>query len=109
MYVFGKKITRKKKKSDVTPQVKFRVEIFRRINDCLFNSHIFHIIECWQANIYFQSVLDVGKVVDYITKYATKSEITRTRRIAKMMKTFLNDEIDKGQGVNTVFKKSRAD
>ena len=91
MHVVGKKITmKKKKKSDVTPQVKFRVEIFRRINDRWFNGHICPILECWQANIDFQLVLDVGKVVDYMTKYATKSEITKTRKVSKMMNTFLN-------------------
>ena len=96
---------KKKKKSEITPQVKFRVEIVCRINDRFFNSHIRPIIECWQANIDFQLVLDVGKVVDYMTKYATKSEITKTRSVAKMMKTLLNDAIDKGKGVNTVLKK----
>ena len=71
MYVVGKKITKNNKKSDVTPQVKFCFEIIRRINDRWFNSHIRPILEFWQTNIDFQLVLDVGKVVDYMPKYAT--------------------------------------
>ena len=87
-------------------QVKIRIEIVREINDRYLNSHSRPIIEAWQANIDIQIVLDSGKVVDYMTKYITKTEPTSTKAIMYTMKIILTTAIQEGYPMSYVLKKT---
>ena len=70
-YVVG---SRSGKKKLIGLTIKYRIELAKRTNDRHLNSHWRSIIEAWQANIDIQLIVDSVKVVQYTTKYVTKSE-----------------------------------
>jgi ATP-dependent DNA helicase PIF1 len=59
------------------------IEILSLRNDRWLNSHCRPLIETWMANVDMRLTIDVGKIVEYMTKYVTKAEPkhnTRTKR-----------------------------
>jgi hypothetical protein len=53
---------------------KTRFELHSRCNDRWLNSYIRPIMEVWRANMDMRLTVDVGKIIDYMTKYVTKAE-----------------------------------
>jgi hypothetical protein len=110
-YVVGavtgkKKIKGKRGKNQGDPTLMYRIEIVRKTNDRHLNSHWRPIIEAWQANIDIQLILDSGKVVQYMTKYVTKTEATSSKSIMRMMKKLLKSTIDDNLPTSRVLRKT---
>ena len=53
-----------------------------------------------------QLIIDSGKVVQYMTKYVTKSEPNSTKSIIRIMKKLLKSTSDDGLPANTVLKRT---
>ena len=53
---------------------KLAAQLIPERNDQWLNSHIRPILEVWLANIDIQVIVDNGKVIEYLTKYMTKTE-----------------------------------
>ena len=70
------------------------------------NSHSRSLLEAWQANMDMQLIVDCGKVVEYMTKYVTKTEAGSTKSILRMMKRISNSASEEGQPANSVLKKT---
>ena len=58
--------------------------------DRLIDSHIPGLIEIWLANMDFQLVVDIDKVIAYMTKYATKPEIEISSWMNKIIEEIIN-------------------
>ena len=59
-------------------------------NDRWINSHMRGLMEIWMANMDFQLVVDVDKVIAYMTKYVTKPEIEISSGMNKMILQIIN-------------------
>ena len=110
-YVVGSKRGKQKLKGERgkkqgSSEVKFRIEIVRRINDRHLNSHSRPLLESWQANMDMQLIVDSGKVVDYMTKYVTKTEAASTKTITRMMRKLLKSSTEEGLPISSVLKRT---
>ena len=54
------------------------------------------------ANIYFQLVLDLGKVVNYLTKYVNKPEKDMSDGMYHTIKKLMHENLNSGKSVKTV-------
>ena len=54
-------------------------------NDRWINSHMRGLMEIWMANMDFQLVIDVDKIIAHITNYVTKAEIKISSNMNKML------------------------
>ena len=77
-------------------------------NDRWLVSYPRHLLESWQANIDFQLMLDVDKVLRFMKKYVTKCERAMTKFIAAMMRRMLRKNIADGLSVQTALKRVMA-
>ena len=59
-------------------------------NDKWINSHMFGLMQIWLANMDFQLVVDVNKVVSYMTKYVCKPELEMSKGPSKIVKNLIN-------------------
>ncbi len=59
-------------------------------NDRWVNSHMRGLMELWRANSDFQLVVDIDKVITYMTKYVTKPEIEMSSNMNKMILKIIN-------------------
>ena len=60
----------------------------------------------WGANIDWQLVLDPGLVIDYMTKYVTKSELATTKTAARLMRSiFTRTVTDDGMSVQSFLRR----
>ena len=59
-------------------------------NDRWVNLHMRGLVELWRANIDFQLVVDIDKVITYMTKYVTKPEIEMSSNMNKMILQVIN-------------------
>jgi hypothetical protein len=75
-------------------------------NDAWLNSHCRSVIECWRANIDFCLSLDLGKVIEYMTKYFTKAESPMTPSAARLVRTILDSTVGAGGDVRTALKRT---
>ena len=57
-------------------EISVRAEIFLKRNDSFMNMHNRSICHCWRGNVDLQIILDQNAAVNYMVKYATKSEKT---------------------------------
>ena len=53
-----------------------------------------------------QLILDAGKVIDYMSKYVTKTETKMTRSIANLVRNILKQTIEDGMNVQAALKKT---
>ena len=86
-------------------ELDYEIDIVPLRNDRWLVSHPRHLLESWQANIDFQLIVDIKKVLRYMTKYATKCESTMTKGIAAMMRNVLRKTIADGLSVQTALKR----
>ena len=74
-----------------------RLEMIPKANDRWINSHCVPIFEVWLANMDMRLTIDVGKIVDYMTKYMTKSEKIANKNIEKLFKNKYSGGAEQGQ------------
>ena len=74
-------------------------------NNRWLNLHMHGFMQIWLANMNFQLVVDVNKVVSYITKYVCKTEMEMTKGLSKMVQKIINVEHHRGLGPKGIFKK----
>ena len=68
------------------PALGYNIQMNSLRNDMLFNSHMREFIKFWLANMDFQLVVDIDKVIPYMTKYVTKQEIETSSGMNKTIK-----------------------
>ena len=74
-------------------------------NDKWLNSHMHGVMQVWLANMDFQLVVDVNKVVNYMTKYVCKPEVEMSKGLSKMVENLINIGHQTGLGTKGVLKK----
>ena len=57
------------------------------------------------ANIDFQSVIDLGKAVNYLTKYVTKPDKDMSYGMHHTIKLLIHEHLNSGKSVKTVLQK----
>ena len=76
----------------VEPQYTYELRMNSIRNDRWLNSHMHGLMQIWLANMDFQLVVDVNKVVNYMTKYVCKPEMEMTKGLSKMVQKIFNIE-----------------
>ena len=61
------------------------LELVTRCNDGWLNPHNRPLFESHKANMDFRLIIDVGKVLNYMTKYVTKTETAPNNRSKRML------------------------
>ena len=87
------------------PEYTYELSMNSIRNDRWLNSHMHGLIQIWLANMNFQLVMDVNKVVSYMTKYVCKPEMEITKGLSKMLQKIINVEHHRGLGPKRIFKK----
>ena len=95
-----------KKRYDEKKSLKYRIETVPSRNDGWINSHFWSLFEVWGANVDFQLVLDVGKVINFMAKYVTKAEDSVTKGAASLIRSVLKKTIDEGLTVQAALKRT---
>ena len=67
--------------------------------------HMRGLMQIWLANMDFQLVIDLNKVVGYMTKYVCKPEMEMTKGLSKMVQKIINVEHHRGLGPKGILKK----
>ena len=78
------------KKRNGSVEYKLIAQLIPERNDKWLNSHIRPILEVWMANIDIQLIIYHGKVIEYLTKYMTKTETMNEVGIKRMFDNILN-------------------
>ena len=68
------------------PEFKYELSMNSIRNNRWLNSHMHGLMQIWLANMDFQLVVDVNKVVNYMTKYVCKSEMKCLKALVKWLK-----------------------
>ena len=85
---------------------KHRATIAPMRNDKWLNTSIHSISEVWGANMDWQPILDPGMVIDYMTKYVTKSKLSTTALLNKLVKTVYSDNLAQGRSAQSFLRQS---
>jgi len=72
------------------PEFKYELSMNSIRNDRWLNSHLISLMQIWLANMDFQLVVDVNKVVNYMTKYVCKPEMKMSKGLSKMVEKLIN-------------------
>jgi len=86
----------------------YQLEIVSQRNDSWLNSHFRPAFESWKTNVDFQLIVDIGKVMGYMTKYVTKTETRVTKRVASMMKHILEASVVGNESLVAALKRTMA-
>ena len=62
------------KNSDGTTSIYYNIVIETKRNDRQLIAYLRYLLESWQTNINFQLIIDIKKVLMYMTKYIIKTE-----------------------------------
>jgi len=84
--------------------IEYRIEMITDRNDKWLVCHPRHLLESWRGNIDFQLIVDVEKVLRYMTKYVTKVETNMTKGIAAMIRKMLKKTVESGLSVQAALK-----
>ena len=87
------------------PEFKYELSMNSIRNDRWLNSHMHGLMEIWLANMDFQLVVDVNKVVNYMTKYVCKPEMEMSKGLSKMVEKLINVGHHTGIGPRGILKK----
>ena len=90
---------------DVGPQYTYELSMNSIRNDRWLNSHMYCLMQIWLANMDFQLVVDVNKLVSYMTKYVCKPEMEMTKGLSEMVQKIINVEHHRGLGPKGILKK----
>ena len=69
------------------------------------NTHVETFLDSWMANIDFQMVVDLGKVIAYLTKYVTKPESDMSKGMLYVFKGVLKWIFHRGKTVGNTLQK----
>lgn len=72
------------------PEFKYKLSMNSIRNDRWLNSYVHGLMQIWLANIDFQLVVDVNKVVNYMTKYVCKPEMEMSKGLSKIVEKLIN-------------------
>jgi hypothetical protein len=64
------------------PQRKVSTSVYTKRNDCWLNNHNRVQLQEWGANVDFQLLVDIGKVVDYLVSHAARWQLNTFLRLA---------------------------
>ena len=84
--------------NDSEPEYTYELRMNSIRNDRWLNSHMHGLIKIRLANMDFQLVVDVNKVVSYMTKYLCKTEMKMSKGLSKMVQKIINVEHHRGLG-----------
>ena len=87
------------------PEFKYELSMNSIRNDRWLNSHLVGLMQIWLANMDFQLVVDVNKVVNYMTKYVCKPEMEMSKGLSKMVEKLINVGHHTGIGPRGILKK----
>ena len=93
------------KTSDGLYAVRYRIECLSKRNDRWLNSHCKVALCSWMANMDMRIVVDVGKVVEYLTKYVTKTEKSLSKGMKYFIRNVVTKNLDDGQTALQTIKK----
>jgi hypothetical protein len=85
---------------------RYIIDLNSKRNDAWLNSHCRSVMECWRANVDFRLTLDLGKIIDYMTKYVTKAESPMSSSAASLVRSILESTIHAGGEVQTALKRT---
>ena len=101
-------VSRKQKRNNEEVDVsvlRYTIDLKSRRNDYWVNSHNKTALQSWMANIDMRLVCDIGKVVDYLTKYITKTEKTLTRAAEGVITCIMTRTFAEGNDVITTLRR----
>ena len=78
------------------------VDIVAKRNDSWLNSHLRPVTDIWLANTDFQLIVDVVKVIGYMTKYVTKADTQLSRGARKVFKEIVEMPNNNDQSIQTI-------
>ena len=87
------------------PEYKYKLSMNSIRNDRWLNSKIHGLMKIWLANMDFQLVVDVNKVVSYMTKYVCKPEMEMSKVLSKMVQKIIYVGHHTGLGPKGILKK----
>jgi len=85
--------------------LRYRIELMTKRNDRWLNSHNQNFLESWMANMDFRLVVDIGKVMEYLTKYVTKPEKTLTRGMDFIVRSIMRANVIERTDTLTTLRK----
>ena len=62
------------------------------------------MLESWMANCDIRLVVDLGKVIQYLTKYVTKTEKNMSVGMCHLVKTILHNSLNLGHSVKSTLR-----
>jgi hypothetical protein len=81
-----------------------RFELHSRCNDRWLNSYVHPIMEVWRANMDMRSTVDVGKIIDYMTKYVTKAETASSSTARHAIGNVMKSSLTSGRSVQSTLR-----
>ena len=90
------------------PSFGYKLPMNGLCNDRWIDSYMQRLIEIWMANMDFQLVVDVNKVIAYMTKYVTKPEIEISSNMNKMIVQIINKSHVDGLTTKAILKNDSA-
>ena len=82
-----------------------KIECWCKRNDRWMNTHVSCMLEAWMANCDVRLVVDIGKVIQYLTKYVTKPEKDMSVGMCHLIKTILHTSLNVGVSVKSTLRK----
>ena len=80
----------------------YKVFMVSKRNDSWLNSSMHVMTEIWGANMDWQLILDSGMVIEYMTKYVTKSDFSISSSCNRFMKRLYTQTVEsEGRSVHT--------
>ena len=84
--------------------LEYTIELCTKRNGNWLNSHSKPMLQAWMANMDMRLVCNIGKVVQYLTKYITKTEMTMSNSVQFMIARFMKSSLNNGNDVISVLR-----
>ena len=86
---------------------RYKVSMVPKRNDVWLNSSMRTMTECWGANMDWQLILDSGLVIEYMTKYVTKSDFSTSYACNRFMRNLFTQTVEQeGRNVHCFLRKT---
>jgi hypothetical protein len=96
------------KNKDGSHDVHHQLEIKSKWNDGWLNMHMDPLLTLWHANFNLQLTINVSKIMNYMTKYMTKSEAKQTKGVQAMIHCVMCQALDEGKLTEYILQKMMA-
>ena len=87
------------------PEFKYELSMNSIRNNRWLNSHMYNLMQICLVNMNFQLVVDVNKIVNYMTKYVCKPEMEMSKGLSKIVEKLINLGHHTGIGPRGILKK----